>query len=426
MSETQVRRRGFGEDGIYLDAARNRYMGAVSLGYSPDGKRIRRKVSGKTKQEVRAKLQALHQELNSGVKSSSTYTVREAVDDWLREGLDGTSDRTRTLYQGLLGSALDAIGARPLRVLSAGDVRSALSQLATRYSTRSLQITRNSLERAIRHAESNDLVGRNVAALVKAPQGRSGRPSRSFTLDQAKALLAASEGTRLHAYVVLSLLVGIRTEEARALRWDHVVTWADDLARWQPITSAGFDPSRAGEGRFAIYVWRSEREGGDTKTEKSRRTLALPRRCVEALRQQREQQERDRQMAGDLWQEHGLVFASRVGTPLGANNVIRAFRLITKKAGLGEDWAPRGAQAHLCVGHVRQRCAHREHRPASRSRPYGHHRVGLPPRDPAGAHSRRRSDGRGLWIVPEPGYTARRHNLSAVAAVMRGCLNLAT
>ena len=55
MSETKVRRRGFGEDGIYLDAARNRYMGAISLGYGPDGKRIRRKVSGKTKQEVRAK-----------------------------------------------------------------------------------------------------------------------------------------------------------------------------------------------------------------------------------------------------------------------------------------------------------------------------------------------------------------------------------
>ena len=201
MSDTNVRRRGHGEDGIYLDTARNRYMGAVSLGYGPDGKRIRRKVSGKTKQEVRAKLQALHQEMNTGVRSSSTYTVRETVEDWLREGLDGTSDRTRTLYEGLLAPVLDAIGARPLRVLSAGDVRSALSQLATRYSTRSLQITRNSLERAIRHAEGEDLVGRNVAALVKAPQGRIGRLSKSFTLEQAKALLAAAEGTRLHAYV---------------------------------------------------------------------------------------------------------------------------------------------------------------------------------------------------------------------------------
>jgi hypothetical protein len=283
MSETNVRRRGFGEDGIYLDAARNRYMGAISLGYGPDGKRIRRKVSGKTQQEVRAKLQALHEELKAGVKSSTTYTVRNAVDDWLREGLDGASERTRTLYEGLLEPVLEVIGARLLRDLGARDVRSAPSQLGTRYSTRSLQITRNSLERAIRHAESNDLVGRNVAALVKTPPGRDRRPSKSFTLEQAKALLAASERTRLHAYVVLSLLVGIRIEEARALRWDHVVTWVDDSAGWQPITSAGFDPGRAGEDRYAIYVWRSERHGGDTRTERSRRTLSSSRGSPTAI-----------------------------------------------------------------------------------------------------------------------------------------------
>ena len=109
---------------------------------------------------------------------------------------DGTSERTRTLYEGLLEPVLEMVGARPLRDLSAGDVRPALGELVTRYSTRSLQITRNSLERAIRHAEANDLVGRNVAALVKTPRGRSGRPSKSLTLDQAKALLAVAERTR--------------------------------------------------------------------------------------------------------------------------------------------------------------------------------------------------------------------------------------
>jgi hypothetical protein len=165
MSDPKVSRRPRGEDAIYFVAARNRYVGSMSLGYGPDGKRIRRNVLGRTKQEVRNKLKALHGELNAGVKSSSTYTVREAVDDWLREGLGGTSERTRTLYEGLLEPVLEVIGARPLRDLGARDVRSALSQLATRYSTRSLQITRNSLERAIRHAESNDLVGRNGTLL---------------------------------------------------------------------------------------------------------------------------------------------------------------------------------------------------------------------------------------------------------------------
>ena len=54
-----------------------------------------------------------------------------------------------------------------------------------------------------------------------------------------------------------------------------------------------------------------------------------------------EQQDRDRLSAGELWQEHGLVLASRAGAPLSANNVIRAFRTITPKAGLGEAWVPR-------------------------------------------------------------------------------------
>jgi integrase len=340
MAQANLKRRGHGEDAIYFDAAKSRYVGAISLGYTPEGKRTRRKVTGRTKQEVRDKLKALHQELDAGIRSSAGYTVRNAVEDWLREGLDGRSERTRALYEGLLEPVLEIIGSRLLRELSTSDVRSALRQLTSRYSTRSLQITRNALDRAIQHAQADDLVARNVAALVKPPQGRAGRPSKSFTLEQAKALLAATEGTRMHAYVALSLLAGIRTEEARALRWDHVVTWADDAAGWQPVTTARLDCA-GGEDPFAIYVWHAQRHGGDTKTGKSRRTLALPRRCIEALREHRELQAKDRLRAGALWQDHGLVFSSTVGTPLSANNVIRTFRAITEKAGLGKDWAPR-------------------------------------------------------------------------------------
>jgi integrase len=87
--------------------------------------------------------------------------------------------------------------------------------------------------------------------------------------------------------------------------------------------------------------WIAQRHGGDTNTEKSRRTLALPRRCSEALREHRKIQAKDRLRAGALWQDRGLVFSSTVGTPLTANNVIRAFRAITEKAGLGKDWVPR-------------------------------------------------------------------------------------
>jgi integrase len=182
-----------------------------------------------------------------------------------------------------MGSLKAQIGSRALRSLSAGDVRWALQQLAPRFSRRSLQITRKCLERAIRQAQANDLAGRNVAALVSLPTDRERRPSKSFTVEQAQALLAASEGRRLHAYVTLSLLVGLRTEEAPALRWDHVVVWIAEPGELRPVTAPQFAKGWPDVAQFAIYVLRSERHGGDTKTGKSRRTLALPKRCVDAL-----------------------------------------------------------------------------------------------------------------------------------------------
>jgi hypothetical protein len=86
MTDTPTRRRGHGEDAIYFDAAKNRYVGAISVGFGPAGKRIRRKVTGKTKAEVRDKLKAAHAELDRGLHTSATYTVQHAVDDCWRAG----------------------------------------------------------------------------------------------------------------------------------------------------------------------------------------------------------------------------------------------------------------------------------------------------------------------------------------------------
>ena len=102
------------------------------------------------------------------------------------------------------------------------------------------------------------------------------------------------------------------------------------------MSEAGFDREQV-----AVFVWRAERAGGDTKTPKSRRTLALPRKCVEALREHRVRQAKDRMSAGPLWQENDLVFASAVGTPQDDHNERRQLRVITETAGLGRTWMPR-------------------------------------------------------------------------------------
>jgi integrase len=184
------------------------------------------------------------------------------------------------------------------------------------------------LNRAVNRAMARDNVKRNVVALCGVPKGQPGRPSKSLTLDQARMVLRAAEDTPLYAYVVVSLLVGARTEELRALTWDHV-----DLDG-KPDVDPPLPPS--------IQVWRSVRESGDTKTKRSRRTLALPLRGVAALRTHHKAQDDARDEAGGDWQETGLVFASKFGTALDAANVRRAFRRVVEAAGLNpKEWTPR-------------------------------------------------------------------------------------
>ena len=78
----QAKRRGRGEDAIYWDESKGRWYGSVSIGFDRNGKRLRQKVSGKTKTEVKDKLKELHSDLDAGVQTSASYTVDQAVADW--------------------------------------------------------------------------------------------------------------------------------------------------------------------------------------------------------------------------------------------------------------------------------------------------------------------------------------------------------
>jgi hypothetical protein len=72
MTVVSGKRRGRGEDSIYWDSAKDRYVGAVSLGYSASGARVRKKVMGRTKTEVRDKLRELHAQVDSGCGRGGT------------------------------------------------------------------------------------------------------------------------------------------------------------------------------------------------------------------------------------------------------------------------------------------------------------------------------------------------------------------
>ena len=309
MSERRTR----GDGGLHWHERRQRWIASVTVGYDGRGKRIIRSASGRTRTEAKAKLRDLLQDKANGITAShSAVTVRQAVEDWLAYGLPRRSAVTVAKYRVMAAKHIyRPLGARKLRDLSAAEVDRWLTRLADTLSTRTLQELRSILSRAVNRAMARDLVRRNVVDLSEIPQGRAGRRSKSLTAEQVDAVLIQTAPDRLHHYIVVSLLTGARTEELRALRWEHV--HLDGNHEAQPAIPPH------------IEVWRSVRKGGDTKTKKSRRTLALPARCIEALRKQRAQQVADR-LASDDWQDSGLVFTTAVGTAMDAANVRRDLR----------------------------------------------------------------------------------------------------
>lgn len=328
--EDKKKRRSRGDGGIHWDESRQRWIATVHIGFKANGKRDTIRRSAETYTGAKEKLKEIQRELDDGLPvTPHVYKVNEAVKAFLKYGLRKCGEETVKNYTYLAdGHIIPCLGERNLRELSADEVDDWLEELSLTLSTRTLRLVHSLLNRSVRMAQKRDKVKRNVVQLCEVPIGQDGRPSKSLTFTQVEAVMKASENTPMYAYIVLSLLIGARTEELRALTWDHV-----DLIG-KPDAVPVVLPS--------ISVWRSVREGGDTKTKKSRRTLAVPTRCVEALKVHRDYQEAKRKLAGKKWQEHGLVFASLVGTELDSHNVRRAFRRVVKAAGLNaKEWTPR-------------------------------------------------------------------------------------
>ena len=125
------------------------------------------------------------------------------------------------------------------------------------------------------------------------------------------------DGERLEAFYVLALTTGLRRGELLALRWDDL-----DLASRQ------LDVRRAlqrVDGKLRII---------EPKTPTSLRTVVLSKLAVRYLQEHKKRQDAERAARGDAWREHGLVFASTVGTPIEPGNVNRRWDELRSRAGL--------------------------------------------------------------------------------------------
>jgi integrase len=387
------KRRERGDDGISWDKINKCYQGTISLGVDGTGKRRRRTVRGRTKSQVKDKLDDLHEEIKAGIQTPATYTVRQCVADWL-DSLE-LDPHTVATYRGAAEKWIyPAIGATKLKDFKATDADRFFRNTAGSLSKASLVKIKSTLIRSIRRAQKYDLIGRNVAELVDLPKGQPGHPSRAMSEDEAGKVLTAASGQATGYVKVVKVSAGkyaathaaTETGELACGTWtrrqDSPVEVDADLSmttcrscRAQLGLDDETDTSRRLEALFVlsltlglrpgelrklswdhvdldqgvIHVWRSASRTGDVKTLSSKRSLVLPKRAVTALAAHRKRQVAERLAAGATWQDNNLVFCHEDGRMYTSDAFNWRFSKMTRRAGIGHWHAHEGRHTAVSI-----------------------------------------------------------------------------
>jgi integrase len=179
------------------------------------------------------------------------------------------------------------------------------------------------MHRALGDAERLGLVSRTVASIARPP-AIDRTEIVTWTAEELQAFLDHVRSDRLFAAYVLLGTTGMRRGEVLGLRWSDL-----DLERARLSISQTLQEV---EHRISFTT---------TKTNRSRRTVALDPTTVEVLKAHRSRQIEERLALGSEWRKSfDLVFCFEDGSPLQPQGFTRAFKRHVAVAGLPEVRGP--------------------------------------------------------------------------------------
>jgi integrase len=307
-----VRRRSYGSGSVYRTAD-GRWRGATVVTDPTTGRRSRRTVSGPTAAATRDKLDRL--------RAIAVPTTTMRVADWLEAWLPTTRLRiapaTFHSYAAGARSISIYIGDVPLSNLTPTDVeRMTAAMVAAGNAPSTAGNNRKILRVALRQAIRDGLVVRNAAAEARPPRTTPFQ-SRTLTAAEARRLITSTLEDDLGPLWAVLVSTGLRQGEALGLSWRDV---GDGTLTVRQALARGWD------GRATL---------GAPKSERSRRTIALPAVARDALERRRTVQAADRATAGTAWQDRDdLVFTDVIGRPLANRLVTPQLHVALARAGL--------------------------------------------------------------------------------------------
>ncbi|MGH3343691.1 MAG: site-specific integrase [Carbonactinosporaceae bacterium] len=324
-------RRSNGEGTIYRRKD-GRYEVAVFV-TTPDGRRVRKRAYGRTREQAHARYVELLDKARRGVPvADRTWKVGEYLDYWLEHvAPQAFRPATRALYETMTRLYLKpGLGKQRLERLTVANVQSFFnSRLRAGDSVRKVQVMRTALSSALTRATREELVTRNVARLTTLPEDTR-KEVHPWSVEEARLFLASTRESPLHVGFVLLLFLGMRRGEVLGLRWHDV-------------------DSDAGELRIRQQLQRIDGQlvQGPVKSRAARRTLPLFGVVEEAVTEQSRRQAELRQAAGERWHETGLVLTTRTGRPVEPRNFYRDFQLACDRTRIRR--VPVHAMRHTCA-----------------------------------------------------------------------------
>jgi integrase len=284
----------------------------------PEGRR--QTFSGRSREDVRRQIvEALHARRDSSGHDSEAMTLGPYLDMWL-ERIAKPRIRPQTYKSFEVNVRVHlkpALGHLPLGAIRPQDVQDVIdAKLRAGLAPKSVRYMHGVLRNALNHAVRWEYIDRNPAALVDGPRVEQ-HEIQPFSREEAQRFLNAIKGDRLEALYTVALTMGLRQGEALGLRWRDV-----DL--------------ELGNIRINNQLQRVNHkyELVEPKTARSRRSLAVPTKIVESLRQHKSRQLEERRHAGLAWHDTDLVFARRNGYPLSSSVVTHHFQDLLKHMGL--------------------------------------------------------------------------------------------
>lgn len=310
------KRRGRGEGAVF-PRKDGSWCGILTVGWSPEGKQLRKYVYRRDKAAVLEALDKMRSDLRNGLPiDAPKMKLADFFGRWLEDAVrvavrPSTYRRHRDLTRLYITPRLGGILLGHLTPLH---IQSLLAELeSAQKSPRLRQMVRGTLHAALNRAVKWNLVARNACDAVEKP--RAPRPEmQTWTPAQVNQFLATAQHDRLHALYVVALTTGMRQGELLGLSWGDVDLKANTISVRRQLTQD-------------LHLV-------EPKTAAARRLIVLPEVAVAALKQHRGRMFAEGHLSGEGNPQH-LVFVDTEGHPVRQSNLLRrSFFPRLKQAGV--------------------------------------------------------------------------------------------